>query len=69
MKAKKTPCYAVFKVTRKNIDITFDGKTWITFRSSKPVVMPLRALGARITRTKEAPKKGEVLFFYEKEKK
>ena len=58
-------CRYVFIGTTQSLDFSFDGTTWITFKGATAgFVIPLQAVGVRLTAGGAAPAAGDVVFLY-----
>lgn len=56
---------AVYIGTSQSLDFSFNGTTWITFQGcTAGSMLPLEAVGARITAGSASPNAGDVVFVY-----
>ena len=58
-------CRAVYIGTAQSLDFSFDGVNWVTFQNLvASIVLPIQAVGVRITSGAAAPNAGDVVFIY-----
>lgn len=63
--ATHNPCKAVWIGTTQSVDFSFDGTSWVTFQGATAgTVLPIQAVGARITSGSAAPAAGDIVFLY-----
>lgn len=56
---------AVWIGTTQSLDFSFDGSTWVTFQGATAgTVIPLQAVGVRLTSGSANPAAGDVVFLY-----
>ncbi len=58
-------CRGVWIGTTQSLDFSFDGTTWVTFKScGAGSLIPIQVVGARKTSGSAAPSDGDVVFLY-----
>lgn len=58
-------CRGVWIGTTNDYDFSFDGTTWVTFKScGAGSLIPIQVVGARKTSGSAAPSDGDVVFLY-----
>lgn len=58
-------CRGVWIGTTQDLDFSFDGTTWVSFKScGAGSIIPIQVVGARKTSGSAAPSDGDVVFLY-----
>jgi hypothetical protein len=58
-------CRAVYIGTSQSCDFSYDGTNWVTFQGLVAgTVLPIQAVGVRVTSGGGAPVAGDIIFIY-----